>query len=365
MQRYYLQQPENTKDEKLFLAAPMLITKANGDTGVVDAFVSIMGNVDSYTDIIHMGAFSKTIAERGAANIRVLDSHSWFSVRDVLGTCIGIEERPRRDLPKEIQERFPDAQGGLWTSTQFMMDDPDSVAAFRRIKSGAINQYSIGFQIVKADYSEINIGTDDEPKMLEVRNIREIKLFEYSPVIFAANEATATVQAKAPNFTIPLTISTHIVKRAEIERKGCESCFFYGKISHNAGYCSKHAGTTKGVFTCAEFEAKTPYVPTIGDKFAEHMRSAFEDFVKEHEAVTEELASAIPSMVSATAAMLPTHVSSIPLEPQAHSDDEPTSTSDEIEAAQEESLADEQKRLALIEQIRHNQETIRELAQGN
>jgi hypothetical protein len=66
------------------------------------------------------------------------------------------------------------------------------LGAFKRIAAGAVSEYSIGFQIAQADYSKMEL----DGKKIQVRNIRQIKLWEYSPVIWGMNPATMTVGVK-------------------------------------------------------------------------------------------------------------------------------------------------------------------------
>lgn len=364
MKRYYLQEPTHTKGEKLYLAAPTYLVKADVSTGIVDAFVSVMGNIDLQDDIIHMGAFTKTIQETTASGFRVLDNHNWFSIMDTLGVCLAIEERPRRDLPKAIQDKFPDAQGGLWTSTQFMMDDEKSRGAFNRIKSGAITQYSIGFQIIKSDFGDVNLGTIDEPVMMQVQNIREIRLFEYSPVIFAANVATATESAKnAKNFgSIPITIDNLVAKRAE-STKSCANCKLFKGFAGDIGFCNKHQETTKSNLICADYASEKGDIRTLSDEFESEYTDFLTDFMTNH-APDSEYQSLIPTIVTASSRMLPDSISQLPVESPDTDSNKPISTSDENEEVANEQSLTESKRKALIEEIQRNQEIIRQKRQG-
>lgn len=178
------------REEKSF---PAYVIKADKEQGIVDAIVAVMGNIDHGEDVIHPGAFTKTITER-RGKIRVLDNHNMNSVRDVIGKCLEIHEVSKSELPEYITKNYPDANGGLFTKTQYLLDTPEGLGAFKRIESGAIDEYSIAFSIPRSkfDYSDVeNNGTKTK-----VRNIREVKLFEYSPVILGMNSATTTISAK-------------------------------------------------------------------------------------------------------------------------------------------------------------------------
>lgn len=164
------------------------------DLGVVGAFVAVMGNIDYGDDIIAQGAFKKTISER-ASKIRVLDNHNSWSAVDAVGKLLTIREVTQNELPQELLAQYPDATGGLYVEIQFILDEPsdESAKIFRRIKHGVIDEYSIGFEIIKQDYQEIETNEG----LKQVRIIKEIRLWEVSPVIFAMNPATTTIGAKA------------------------------------------------------------------------------------------------------------------------------------------------------------------------
>lgn len=159
------------------------------DLGIVEHLVSIFGNEDLGGDVVHPGAFTKTIKERGG-RIRVLDSHRRSSILDVLGKPLTLKEIPRDKLPSEILEDYPEATGGLWARTQFLLDTPEGKGAFARIKSGAVNEFSFGYDTLDEDFS-------DDEKGHEVRNLRTLRLWEYSPVIFGMNPATTVTGVKS------------------------------------------------------------------------------------------------------------------------------------------------------------------------
>jgi len=176
---------------------PALVTKVEtiSDTeGIVEAFVSIMGNVDDGRDIIHMGAFSKTLVERGS-RIRVLDNHRTDSTTDVVARIIEAKEVKRANLPEELLARTPDAKGGLFVKSKFLISNAydKSYMVFQRLQEAIIDEWSIGFISLKEDFGKIERAGEK----ITVRNIREIELWECSPVIFAMNAATMTTTIKS------------------------------------------------------------------------------------------------------------------------------------------------------------------------
>jgi HK97 family phage prohead protease len=188
--------PEETKaattgpaEHKAF---PATVTNIDESEGIVTAIVNVFGIIDDGDDIIHPGAFGKTLVERGS-RIRVLNSHNARDILNVIGKQQGIREVTREELPASILAKYPQATGGLETITRYMLDDPTSSAVFKRIKGGLVDEYSIGFDIVQSDNEKV---TDDSGKTKVVRNIRQVRLWEYSPVIWGMNPATASVSIK-------------------------------------------------------------------------------------------------------------------------------------------------------------------------
>ncbi len=171
---------------------PIFVTKVDADQGIVDAIVSVFGVLDMGNDVIEVGSFVKTITERGR-KVRVLDAHNSWSVLDVIGKPLEMKEVGRDELPDEVLERFPEATGGLATKTQFLIDTPEGFGVFARIKSDSVNEYSIGYEVIKAEYRKIKAA---DGKEVNARILKEIKLWEYSPVVWGMNPATATVGAK-------------------------------------------------------------------------------------------------------------------------------------------------------------------------
>lgn len=130
-----------------------------------EGYASTFGNVDQVGDIITPGAFAKTIQERfPKGDIKILWQHY-----EPLGMPIEIRE----------DERGLYVKGRI--SKTALGDD-----ALELMRDGVVNRMSIGFTIVKADY-------DDQTGN---RIIREVKLWEFSPVTFPANEQAVITAVK-------------------------------------------------------------------------------------------------------------------------------------------------------------------------
>lgn len=163
-------------------------TTDDEDKGIVDHLVSVYGVLDLGGDVCHPGCFTKTLQER-KGEIRVLDAHQRGSILNILGIPLDLKEVDRNELPAEVLEKFPEATGGLVARTQFLLNTPEGKGAFLRIKSGAVSQFSFGYNTLDEDF-------DTLPNGKEIRNLRTLKLWEYSPVLFAMNPAALVTGVK-------------------------------------------------------------------------------------------------------------------------------------------------------------------------
>ncbi len=177
-----------TKETKRF---PGYVMKADEDTGIVEAYVSVMGIIDEDIppDMIENGSYTKTIQERGPAGanrIRVLHQHRWD---EVVGKPVELVEHSRDQLPAELLEKYPNATGGLFTKTQFILDVQRAREDFALYKSGAMSEWSVGIDVLQHEMDKTEDGAT-------FRRIKEICLWEYSPVTWGANQATITTAVK-------------------------------------------------------------------------------------------------------------------------------------------------------------------------
>lgn len=172
---------------------PTFIKQYDEDQGVVEHFVAIFGNLDDGGDIIEPGSFRKTITERGR-RIKVLDMHQTDSVLRVIGKPIGLREASRSELTPEVLEYAPSATGGLLATTQYALKTDNGRNVFELIKGGFLPESSIGYDPITVSYEKLKMPDGSEKT---VRLLKEIRLWEYSNVIFGMNPATVVVSAKS------------------------------------------------------------------------------------------------------------------------------------------------------------------------
>ena len=169
-----------------------IVTKADEEQGVVEAFFAVFGNVDQGNDIVHPGAFAKTFAERGG-KVKVLDNHQTDSIMRAIGKPLVLKEVGRDELPGDLLLQNPDATGGAFARVQMLMDTPEGKGAFVRLRDKAVTEWSFGYDALDFDFSTEKQNGGD----VNVRNLRQVKLYEISPVLFGMNAATTTVSAKS------------------------------------------------------------------------------------------------------------------------------------------------------------------------
>lgn len=153
--------------------------KAVGDEGIIEAVVSVFGNIDSYGEIVMPGSFTKSLGEGLPTGVL---SHDWDNP---VAITLEAEELAAGDnrLPEKSREH-----GGLRIVGQFFQDIPSSWEAYLKIKRGLFREFSIGYQVLEDAW---NNG---------VRELHAIKLHEWSPVLVGANPATSLLAVKSGSF---------------------------------------------------------------------------------------------------------------------------------------------------------------------
>src|SRR3972149_488295 len=182
-------------------SAPFTKVRVDEDLGVVDGLITVFGILDEGNDISHPGAFTKTIVER-AGKIRVCDNHLQDSIMRVLGKPLKLWEVDRAGLPEAVRSKHPEATGGFMGSIQFFMETPEGKGAFVRIKEGGVDEWSYTYDALDVDYSKVKTR---EGLVVTARNLKTIRLWEVSPVLWGMNTATAVMDVKAGTGAKPYT----------------------------------------------------------------------------------------------------------------------------------------------------------------
>lgn len=149
--------------------------------GIVECFVAGIGNKDSVGDIVVTGAFAKSLMRRKP---RVVWGHNW---NDPIGKVLEIYEVPPNDprLPSKMKTA---GIGGLYAKVQFNLNSEKGREAFANVAFfGEEQEWSIGYKTLDAIY--------DNGKQANI--LREVELYELSPVLHGANQLTGTISVKS------------------------------------------------------------------------------------------------------------------------------------------------------------------------
>lgn len=150
---------------------------ADKASGTIEAIVSVFGNVDAAKERVVPGAFAKSIARKLPKGVW---AHDW--TQPVAKTIEALELLPGDALlPDPLKDN-----GGLYIKAQFNLDTQRGKDAFSDIAFGTIDEFSFGYAVL--DSEKATDGAVD---------LKEIEIFEWSPVLVGCNPATALISAKS------------------------------------------------------------------------------------------------------------------------------------------------------------------------
>jgi HK97 family phage prohead protease len=149
------------------------ITDLDIEKRIVTGYAAKFGNVDLHGDMIMPGAFSKTIKERGVNG----KNEIWFLHDHDSSKPLG--------KPQVLKED----SFGLYFEAK-IVDTEIGEDILKLYEEGLINQHSIGFSTIKEEKVE--------PKNKNpYYEIQEVKLYEFSSVLWAANPDTPFLGLKS------------------------------------------------------------------------------------------------------------------------------------------------------------------------
>ena len=176
------------KPESEFKSFPLSVQGIEGRT--VKSLFAVMGHIDDGNDRILPAAFKKTLSER-MNRVQVLWQHD--ATQPPVGTPKLIKEVAANELPGEYKAQFPAATGALYGEIDYL-DTPRGNEILTGIRAGAIKENSIGYDTIQADYA-----TEGERK---VRNIREVRLWDVSPVNWGMQPAAINLKEAVTKFHV-------------------------------------------------------------------------------------------------------------------------------------------------------------------
>lgn len=145
-----------------------LDTKAIGDDGTFEGYASVFGHVDSHRDVIEVGAFKSSLAERPVSRVKMLRQH-------------------RQDEPIGVWIAAAEDSKGLHVKGRLIREVPLAAQTYALMKEGALDQLSIGFRTKR----------DRFDRKAAVRHVEEVDLREISIVTFGSNDKAAISAVKS------------------------------------------------------------------------------------------------------------------------------------------------------------------------
>lgn len=177
------------------LALPSSIAVKSITGRSVTGIAAVFGNVDSGSDRIHPGAFTKTIAE-GQGRQKHLWSHDMWA--PAIAIITDLKEVGRADLPPAVLDYAPEASGGLQVTREYLTFDL-AEAVFENIQKGSL-EMSIGYDPLKMSFTVEGEGDNQR----RIRELTEIRLWETSDVNFGMNGATVADAGKGAGLPLEL-----------------------------------------------------------------------------------------------------------------------------------------------------------------
>lgn len=149
--------------------------------GIVECFVAGIGNKDSVGDVVLPGAFTESLKRRKP---RVVWGHDW---NHPIGKVLDIYEVGPNDprLPMKMRKA---GIGGLFAKVQFNLKSEKGREAFTNVSFfGEDQEWSIGYKTLDAYFDGAR----------KANMLKEVELYEVSPVLHGANQLTATISIKS------------------------------------------------------------------------------------------------------------------------------------------------------------------------
>lgn len=166
--------PESTKEREekkrrkaVFPMQRLKLEEPGGDgRRRIEGYAAVFGNRDSYGDIIVPGAFEKTLREK--PDIKVLWQHD--------------TRQPIGKQESGYEDEFGLAVVGALTNTSLVTGE-----VIPLLQDEVVTGLSIGYEVEVEEYNAD----------LEVWFLKEISLWEWSPVTFPANELATVTEVKS------------------------------------------------------------------------------------------------------------------------------------------------------------------------
>ncbi len=169
------------REQRIFVA-PVEVRAASDEVATIAGYAAVFDSPYDvggwFTEEVAPGAFKKSLRER-KDELAVVSGHD---PNKVLGTVAS------------KTARFVEDSIGLNYEADVDLLDPDGLSAYRKIATGKVRQSSFAFEVVKDEW---HYPEDPEDRTLPHRILREVKLWEASPVLWGANPGTSVDTKRA------------------------------------------------------------------------------------------------------------------------------------------------------------------------
>lgn len=236
-----------------------ITVKAADETGVIEAIVSVFNNVDAGKEIVREGFFQKSIEQKLPKGVW---AHDW---KQPIAKTLEAKELHPGDpmLPDSLKEL-----GGTYIKGQFNLDTQRGREAYSDIKFGIIDEFSIGYKVVK----------EGKDKDTGARELIEGEWKEWSPVLVGMNDQTRLISIKAedgkgllaeemaettPSFWQTESAYCRVIRKIA---EGAKNADITGEFDWRAkvNQVSTEFGTEAGSIATAQIEA---YLESTDDEF--------------------------------------------------------------------------------------------------
>jgi uncharacterized protein len=159
--------------ETRIFAAPVEVRGETDGSATIAGYGAVFNTpyeIGGFTESVAPGAFDKSLKER-YDDLAVLADHD---PARVLGTTASGTARLSVD------------DHGLHYEADLDLLDPDGISTFRKVSTGKVRQSSFAFEVIKDDWTHPEANSIELPH----RTLREVRLWEASPVLWGANPAT-------------------------------------------------------------------------------------------------------------------------------------------------------------------------------
>lgn len=158
-----------------FDVAAEIKAESGDETGTFTGYGSIFGNKDLGDDVVVSGAFTKSIASRGAKGVKLLYQH-------------------RSDEPIGVFDEILEDSRGLKVKGRLAMGTQRGREVYELMKMGALDGLSIGYRV-----DAKGMDYDEKGKR---RLLKEVDLLEISAVTFPMNPRARVSAVKGADRTV-------------------------------------------------------------------------------------------------------------------------------------------------------------------